>query len=280
MSQSKYHSKPFLYIPSDIYGEVMGLVTGCEIEISWFGQLKQHKDGMIVTKIHLLDQECTGVTTEMKADAIAKIEYECEFGKYKQHGQLMWWGHSHVDMECAWSGTDMSTITGYGKHKGGRMVATVFNKHREMTTAYQQAPSQDGIYPAVFMNHLKTVIVPSGRIAKDIHAKVQVKKYQVPKSQNEIHKEYDHSRQPDWVNEALNRYDVKVDQEKFDPAPWISKKELECTIKTVSSAMEIEPCEVEEMAEEYEYEVERTKDFDCDEFMQWIKKEYLIGGEI
>lgn len=148
-----------LYIPAKIYSEILSYVNGCDIEISGMGQLKPHKGGYIVTRVHLPKQTCTGVTTEMNDMSLGKIEYECEAGKYADDGDLLWWWHSHVDMQTFWSGVDMSTIDSFGR-EGARIVATVFNTKREMRTAYRQGPSRDGLYPSCFMDDLKTVIVP------------------------------------------------------------------------------------------------------------------------
>jgi len=163
-------TKAALYIPSDIYGQILGLCIGCDIEISWMGQLKPYYDGYIVTKIHVPKQECSAVETTMDADELAVLEYECEDGKYADYGELIWWGHSHVDMSTGWSGTDHEAKKQLAAN--GRVVATVFNRKFEFRTAYRQARSDDGFYPAVYSDNLKTVIIPTEETHKIIKGNV------------------------------------------------------------------------------------------------------------
>ena len=162
--------KAFLYIPSDIYGQILGYCVGCSVEISGMGQLKPYNDGYIVTKIHLPKQQCSGVETEMDADELGVLEYECEDGEFKDDGELIWWWHSHVDMGTFWSVTDHNAIDQLAAH--GRVVATVFNRKFSMKTAYKQAASDDGFYPPVFSDDLVTVIIPSSDIEQHIEDKV------------------------------------------------------------------------------------------------------------
>lgn len=163
-------SGAYLYIPSHIYGQILGYVCGCSVEISGMGQLERYKDGYIVTKVHLPKQKCTSVETEMDADDLGVLEYECEDGMFKDYGELAWWWHSHVDMPTFWSGTDHEAMVKLSAN--GRILSTVFNRKFEMRTAYRQGESGDGFYMPVFSDELKTVIIPSNSVEQEINNKV------------------------------------------------------------------------------------------------------------
>ena len=79
-----------------------------------------------------------------------------------------------------WSSVDLEQITKYNR-EGCRIVATVFNKHGEMRTSYQQGPSRDGLYPPLFVDDLPTEVVPDKECAKLITELVTQKKFRTSK---------------------------------------------------------------------------------------------------
>lgn len=160
----------FLYIPADIYGEILGLCIGCDIEISGMGQLIPYKRGYKVTKLHVGVQFCTSTETDICDDWLSTLEYEVLQGKHGE-GDLSWWWHSHVDMGVFWSPTDMAAINQMSKN-GGRMISTVFNRAHDFRTSYSQGASKDGYYPKMFADELKTIIIPSESMETEIKEKV------------------------------------------------------------------------------------------------------------
>lgn len=169
----------FLYIPSDIYGQIIGACIGCDIEISGMGQLVPYESGYLVTKMHIGKQSCTAVETTLCGDWIADLEQEVMDGEHGE-GELAWWWHSHVDMKTYWSGTDMTAIDQMSK-PDCRIISTVFNRKFQFLTSYSQGESRDGFYPKVFKDGLKTVIIPSDEIVVEIDEKVERVVYTAPK---------------------------------------------------------------------------------------------------
>ena len=143
-----------LLIDSKVYAKVMYLVQKCDKEISGLGKVKIEGDTVRVTEMYLLDQECTGTTTDIMPDAVSKLLYQAYGEHGTRDGELLWWWHSHVDMGVFWSGTDMATIREFGGK--GRFFATVFNKKAEMRSAYYQAGTT--VYPQVFVDAIDTKI--------------------------------------------------------------------------------------------------------------------------
>jgi proteasome lid subunit RPN8/RPN11 len=138
-------------IPREIHDEIMYYVDKSPIEISGLGRVKKHDNGdMEVVKVYLLEQENTGASTDIDAEAVAKLMFETR----KDQGDLNFWWHSHVDMGVFWSGTDMATIQEFGKN--GYLLSTVFNKKRQMRSSYFQGGTD--FLPQLFMDELETVI--------------------------------------------------------------------------------------------------------------------------
>lgn len=172
-SLSRIDDDAFLYIPSDIYGQILGLCIGCDVEISGMGTLINYKGGYLVTKMYVGKQTCTAVETELSSDWLSSLEYEVLTSPHRNKmGDLSWWWHSHVDMPTFWSSTDMEAIGQMSGGKGGRIISTVFNRKRELRTSYSQGPSRDGYYPSIFQDELKTVIIPTDKILQEIQEKV------------------------------------------------------------------------------------------------------------
>jgi len=120
------------------------------VEISGLGKCKYDasKHAYIVSDVWLLEQENGPTTTDIEASAAAKLLYETR----ETEGDLNFWWHSHVNMAVFWSGTDTDTIKEFGDN--GYCLATVFNKKREMRSAFYQGAN--GFLPSVFLDNLKT----------------------------------------------------------------------------------------------------------------------------
>lgn len=179
-----------IIINQKVYEEVMYLVDKCDKEISGLGKVKIIGDEVHIVKQYLLDQEVTATTTDIDEDAVSKLLYEAHQDGGLEEGELLWWWHSHVDMGVFWSGTDHATIKEFGKN--GRIFATVFNKKREMRSAYYQAGN--GIYPQCFVDNIETgimsMLTPEHRKALDeqFEVKVREKKWKPKHNFNKFNK--------------------------------------------------------------------------------------------
>lgn len=140
---SKTDSKGDLTLEIDpmVFYKIMHWIDKEDYEVSGLGTIEvdHERNVMRVTDAILLKQENTSATTELDGSAVARAMHE--FRQRGSVGQLKWWWHSHVNMGVFWSGTDEAAI----KCLGGAeldypawFVATVFNKRREMLTAYVQ----------------------------------------------------------------------------------------------------------------------------------------------
>lgn len=119
-----------LIIPDSIYQQVMYWVNRADFEVSGLGRVvREGKDTFRVVSAHLLKQEGSSAETDLDAGAIAKLMYDTR----NEEGELKWWFHSHVKMNCFWSAQDMKTIKEMGSK--GWILASVFNQRNEYRSA-------------------------------------------------------------------------------------------------------------------------------------------------
>ena len=116
--------------------KMWALVHNCKIEISWFGYCtpdeEKEKLGIAedyyVEDIYVVDQECTGVKSDMLPDAVSKLCIQL-MDEDKDPSRLKVWGHSHVNMDVGFSGTDESTIE---KLELEPLISIVLNKRGDV----------------------------------------------------------------------------------------------------------------------------------------------------
>ncbi len=140
-----------IIIREDVYQEIDYYVQKSHIEISGLGRMIKRKDGAYeVIKVYLLDQENSAASTDLDADAVAKLMFETR----EDEGMLNFWWHSHVNMIVYMSPTDTATMKQFGDN--GFLVGTVFNKKRELFSAYYQGETE--ILPSLYIDKVETTI--------------------------------------------------------------------------------------------------------------------------
>jgi len=168
-----------------VYQKIMHWIDKSTVEVSGLGKLTIDKDTKVIkiTSAILIKQENTGSSTELDGASIAKAMYELR----NDEGHLNFWWHSHVNMDVFWSVTDLDTIRQIGDQ--GFVVATVFNKRREMLSAFYR--KADEIFPETFLNDLETILIDSSipqstidEWNKDFDEKCKTKSYPVIEQSN------------------------------------------------------------------------------------------------
>lgn len=125
-----------LTIDSSVYAKIMHWVNKSDFEVSGLGSVIHDPltNTLRVTEAFILPQKNTGATTDIEPAAVNKLMFLHH--QSKAPGKLKFWWHSHVNMGVFWSGTDIDTIKKLGS--GGWFCATVFNKRREVKSAFCQ----------------------------------------------------------------------------------------------------------------------------------------------
>lgn len=143
-----------IILKPEVNAEIEYYVAKSNVEISGLGRCKLIDDNtIVVNKVYLLEQENGPTATDIDPDAVAKLMYE-SMSDEEEHGELNFWWHSHVNMGVFWSGTDTDTIKQFGEN--GYLIATVFNKKKEMrSAAYYKATDT---MPVMFIDNIDTAI--------------------------------------------------------------------------------------------------------------------------
>ncbi len=138
----------------------MHWVNRSNFEVSGLGTIRIEPNGIIrVMSAMLLPQKNGPTHSDIEAEAVNRALFELRDAE----GDLKWFWHSHVDMPVFWSGTDMTTIREFGA--GGFVIASVFNKKREIRSAalvndgmMTITPWADAKVEQLFYDQLKTTI--------------------------------------------------------------------------------------------------------------------------
>ncbi len=140
-----------LVIPNDKFQQIMWWINKAPGECSGLGKLEVDGSRFTLVKVCLCKQENTGSSTDLDASAVAKAVFELK----DEPGHLNFWWHSHANMDVFWSGTDHDTIQELGNH--GWLVSTVFNKKREVKTAFYQKAADP--LPRIFIDNIQTDVL-------------------------------------------------------------------------------------------------------------------------
>lgn len=114
---AKVTAKPTVRFSQKVYQQMRALTDECSIEISAMGiiatdEQKEEagvKEDYYVLELFVIDQECTGVTTDLDDDAFIDLVMELREKGIKSEQVCFWW-HSHVNMGTGHSGTDEAQI--------------------------------------------------------------------------------------------------------------------------------------------------------------------------
>jgi hypothetical protein len=149
-------------IPKKVRQTIQAYVDNYHQEISGVGYVKVVNGNAVITKVLLPKQKCTPTSTDLDEDDLGTLLGMSIMPDNIQYGELKFWWHSHVDMGVFWSGTDNDTMKKFGKH--GWIVASVFNKKKEVRSAYMQG-GVEGL-PSIFVDNVDTV-TPEDTLSKE-----------------------------------------------------------------------------------------------------------------
>lgn len=121
-----------IVVPDAVFQKIMWWINKSEHEVSGFGSLDFDETSgvFLVRDAILMKQEVGPTSTEIDPVAIGKAMYEMR----AEPNALKWHWHSHVNMDVFWSSDDRALIKNLGEK--GWICATVFNKRREMKSAF------------------------------------------------------------------------------------------------------------------------------------------------
>ena len=123
-----------VYIGRDAWSDMCHLTEIPDIEISWLGLVEETSFGPYVREVILPKQTCSPVGTEMDQIDLAEVFHR--LAKEGRSHELLFWGHSHVEMSARFSGIDTKKMAEWGgecrENDPDWFVNLVMNKRREL----------------------------------------------------------------------------------------------------------------------------------------------------
>lgn len=144
-----------LQIPKLVHDKIMYWIDKTDQEVSGFGKIlwNAEEKAFVVSDVWLVKQEVGAAHTDIDETAIGKLLYQTK----DMPGDLRFWWHSHVNMDVFWSGTDTETIKSLGSK--GWIVASVFNKKREIRTAFCYKTQWKELIDVKLIDEIQTFIL-------------------------------------------------------------------------------------------------------------------------
>ena len=145
---------PELFIAVDAMAMVQQYVAQCSKEIGWMGQIElteREGESPMITLInpYAVPQEVSHTTTDLDADGIGEWALTL-----KSPETIKWWGHSHVNMACNPSSTDMITFNEHIENDPeSPFIMTIHNKSGEMFTNFYLGHGLFAKNPPVRINY-------------------------------------------------------------------------------------------------------------------------------
>lgn len=163
-------------------------------EISGMGKTKVNEDGDIIfTDIMLFTQKCSGATTDIDDEALAKWMYELRTKGESLKDWNLWW-HTHNDMAVFWSGTDDKCIKDHS-HGNNYLISLVTNKAGDYLGRLDIFPKDNSQFKKKFSPVTYTLDV-AYYIDKDVQKRTTIAINKLKKEEktlkdrlNNIHKE-------------------------------------------------------------------------------------------
>lgn len=114
-----------ILIKPDVYQDIVDIVTGGnEEEVAWFHTVVREDNLFTLTNTFFPEQICSGTHNDMTAHG----QYELLEFEDKSEGNVLCWGHSHVDMPVTPSSLDDATLQEYFDDKYPFYVRLITNK--------------------------------------------------------------------------------------------------------------------------------------------------------
>lgn len=115
---------PDIVISSNLFAKINEYALQCPVEISGFGSIIHNSRGDLEVNelFPLLPQTCSGEETDPDLTDLVCSPYSIRVG--------LWW-HSHVNMPCFWSPTDLKCIESLGSTNIKYLLSIVVNKRGE-----------------------------------------------------------------------------------------------------------------------------------------------------
>lgn len=122
--------KPIIYIDKTTLEKMYHYINLCDKEIGWLGTVEQDEDDFVIHDVFLLKQDVSGTHTKFDPDVVAEFYQELlkQEGGAELANKILFWGHSHVNMDTNPSGQDDSQMDEFGQNGNDFFIRGIFNK--------------------------------------------------------------------------------------------------------------------------------------------------------
>lgn len=121
-------------------------------EVSGIGRSYVNEEGdVIIDKVVLFKQECTGASTDLDEAEMAKFAYELSSSGENMRDWNVWW-HTHGQLAVSWSTTDTNTIASHSTNSDF-LVSIVTNKAGKYLGRVDVFPKDLSPFNVAFSGH-------------------------------------------------------------------------------------------------------------------------------
>ena len=192
-----------IFITPAAFEKYKAYIKYAEGEISGLGKVKKiDKETFLIEDVRLFEQECTGATTTLQQDDVAKF-----LTKLIKEGEdtSVWkcWWHSHANFSVFWSGTDTSTIDDFDNdlEENNYIISIVGNKNGDFLARIDSyAPFRSTI------DDLDIEIDIDWKLDEECRLDV-IKNITTP--------QYNWNKN-NWTNDKVTKCEQNFDQERFN----------------------------------------------------------------
>lgn len=122
-----YSGDPTIYVSVEALNRMAIYVQEVDDEVGWLGTVKRiGKMTYLIDNVFMLKQKVHGATCEIDPADIARLGEELE-----DPNEMLFWGHSHVNMPCGPSGQDDTQLAEFGENGAPFFIRGIFNKKGE-----------------------------------------------------------------------------------------------------------------------------------------------------
>ena len=124
-----YPEAPAVYYSDEVWAAIRYLVDNVSTEVGWLGLVEKYKDtdDYLVTDLYVPKQEVHGAETDISAETLCDLAVQLE-ADGKESEKLIYWGHSHVNMDVGPSSQDESQIETFLENGCQLFIRGIYNK--------------------------------------------------------------------------------------------------------------------------------------------------------
>jgi hypothetical protein len=135
------NSPPTIYVLGDVIDRMQAYVDLGDEEVGWMGTAHKVNDkAILVDQVFLIEQRVSGVETTLTRAGFGQFCKQLQAERPREFGEIMnalvFWGHSHVNMETNPSFKDEETVQMFQQNGREWFVRAILNKKGRMEITY------------------------------------------------------------------------------------------------------------------------------------------------